>query len=330
MNDKLLNGFIKRTDAARLRMRGIAVYHDGEKAAEHNWLFNERRNIHSISKSFTSVAVGMAQEAGCFQITDKIAPYFEDKLPANPDHRLLEITVEDLLTMRVGMRDAMNAEFRTCTIEDVERYYLSRPMAHQSGQVFDYDTGASYMLAALVQRTMGISVRDFLQEKLFTPLGIENVTWPCCRKGVTIGGSGLMLTVSEMAAFGQLLLQKGEWEGEQIVPALYLNSATIAHTVTPPEFIGIYGVSEGRFENAEVEFPEIDPTRAPRGYGYQFWTGIYPEKYPGAFYCGGSWGKWILVVPEKNAAISVCAHEQTTHGQLIIEKILEEEVIDAL
>lgn len=330
MDYTFLKGFIERADKAWLRMRGVALYHDGVFVGEHNWLFDERRNIHSVSKSFTSIAVGMSQKAGCFNLSDPIATYFEDKLPSNPDERLLKITVEDLLTMRVGMKDAMNAEFRSCTIEDVARYYLSRPMANEPGAVFDYDTGATYMLAALIQRTTGLSVRDFLQAELFNPLGIENVTWPSCCRGITIGGSGLMLSTSEMARFGQFLLQKGEWKWRQIVPASYIDEASVAHTYTPAENTGIYGINEGRFENAVVEFPEVSATRPPRGYGYQFWTNIYPEKYPKAYYCMGSWGKWILIVPEKNAALSVCAHEQTVHGQMIIEKLMEEEILDKL
>lgn len=330
MNESFLKGFITRADKARLRMRGVGVFHNGSFLAEHNWIFDERRNIHSISKSFTSVAVGLAIDRGYFRLNDKIAPFFEDKLPAAPDERLLQIRVEDLLTMRVGMKDAMNGEFRTCDMPDVEQYYLSRDMKNQPGTVFDYDTGASYMLAALVQRTMGISVRELLQKELFCPLEIENVTWPSCYRGITIGGSGLMLSTSEMARFGQFLLQRGEWNGRQIVPAEYIDTASSGITHTPPEYMGEYGTGEGRFEDALVVFPDVSAARPSRGYGYQFWTDIYPDKYPGAYYCSGSWGKWIIVVPEKNAAVSVCAHEQTNHGQMIIEKLVEEEILEKL
>ncbi len=330
MDKDFLKGFIDRADRARLRMRGVGVYCDGEYLAEHNWLFDERRNIHSISKSFTSMAVGMALDEGLFRLDDTVARYFEDKLPEKPSDMLLRITVEDLLTMRVGFRDAMNGEFRTCVIEDVEGYYLSRPMKNMPGTVFDYDTGATYMLAALIQRRTGVSVRDILQKRLFDPLGIENVTWPSCRHGVTIGGSGLMLSTSEMAHFGQFLLQRGIWNGEQIVPEKYIERASKAHTHTPEEFMGYYGVNEGRFKDALVEYPDVPATRPVRGYGYQFWTEIYPEKYPKAYYCCGSWAKYIIVVPEKNAAVAVCAHEQTDHGQMIIEKLVEEEILDRL
>jgi len=330
MNERLLKNFIDRADRARLRMRGVGVFHNGEFIAEYNWVFDERRNVHSISKSFTSIAVGMAADRGYFGLNDKIAPFFEDKLPQDPDERLLQISVEDLLTMRVGMKEAMNGEFRTCDIADVERYYLSRPMANRPGTVFDYDTGATYMLAALIQRTMGTSVRDLLQRELFDALKIGNVTWPSCYRGITIGGSGLMLSTSEMARFGQFLLQRGEWEGKQIVPAAYIDRAASSLTHTPAEYTGSYGSGEGRFQNALVEFPAVPAARPERGYGYQFWTEIYRDKYPRAYYCSGSWGKWIIVVPEKNAAVSVCAHEQTNHGQMIIEKLVEEEILDKL
>lgn len=330
MDRAFLEGFIYRADRARLRMRGICIYHNEEKIAEYNWLFNERRNIHSISKSFTSMAVGKAIEAGYFSMDDKIAKFFEDKLPDRPDSRLLDIRVEDLLTMRVGFKEAMNAQFRTCVIEDVAKYYLARPMSNSPGTVFDYDTGASYMLSALLQRSLGMSLRDYLQKELFSPLGIENVTWPTCPQGVTVGGSGLMLSVEEMARAGQLMLQNGEWKGRQIVPAHYLELATKTHTKTPEEFTGLYGSGEGRFKNAEVEIPKVPAARAGRGYGYQFWTEIYPQEYPRTYYCSGSWGKWIIVCPEKNAAVSLCAHEQTNHGQMIIEQLLKEEVLDKL
>ena len=330
MNNILLKDFINKADKARLRMRGICVYHEGQKLDEYYWLIDERRNVHSVSKSFTSVAIGKLVSDGFFSLTDKIAPIFEDKLPSNPDPRMFDISIEDLLTMRVGMAEAMNNEFRTCVFEDTEKYYLSRPMSNSPGTVFDYDTGATYMLAAIVQRTIHVSVRDYLQANLFNPLGIENVTWPSCKKGITIGGSGLMLSVEEMARFGELLLQHGNWKGNQIIPSAYLDLAATSHTHTPEQFTGTYGLNEGRFKDCIIEYPDVPPTRAPRGYGYQFWTEIYKEKYPSAFYCMGSWGKWIIVVPEKKAAIAVCAHEPTDHGQMIIEKLVETELLDKL
>lgn len=330
MNSSFLNGFIRRADIARLRMRGVGVYHAGEYVAEHDWVFDERRNVHSISKSFTSIATGIALQNGLYRLDDKIYRYFEDKLPTEVDDKLLAVSIEDLLTMRVGMRDAMNGEFRTCAIEDVERYYLSRPMKNVPGTTFDYDTGATYMLAALFQRRTGESVRDFLQRELLSPLGIANVTWPSCSKGVTIGGSGLMLSTSEMARFGQFLLQRGQWNGVSLAPADYIDAASQTYAHTPEEFMGMYGVGEGRFEDCLVQFPEVSPTRPSRGYGYQFWTRIYEREFPKAYYCCGSWGKWIIVVPELDAAVSVCAHEQTDHGQMIIEQLVLEEILEKL
>lgn len=296
-----LDSFIQRVKKEDIHMRGMMVMQHGKEVASHYWIFEERRNIHSASKTFCAMAVGVAVSEGYFKLEDRVAQYFPDKLPENPSKWLLELKVENLLTMTAGFSESIEETFRYLTEEDVLKKYFAREVTSIPGTHYQYDTGNPYVLAALIQRTTGISLRSYAHLKFMKQIGIINAPWPDCLQGITNGGSALMLTTKEMALFGQLLLQKGKWNDEQLIPADYIEKASSWLVTADPQ-----------------------EARPPRGYGYLTWSGIWQDKYPKSYYASGSWGRYIIVIPELDAVVVLNPHEESMAKQMQLEEILEE------
>src|SRR5262249_17904140 len=136
----------------------------------------------------------------------------------------------------------------------------------------------TYMLSAIVQKTAGLTVLDYLRPRLFEPLGIEDPTWGTSPQGVSLGGYGLSIRTEDIARFGQLYLQKGEWQGRQLLPTTRVQAATSRQ------------VSNGSSPQSDWD----------QGYGYQFWRCRH-----GAFRGDGAFGQYCLVMPEQDAVLAI-------------------------
>src|SRR6187200_1377749 len=134
--------------------------------------------------------------------------------------------IRDLLTMTTGHHDEEIKGFPFGGDENLVKRFLALPVAHKPGTFFVYNTPASYMLSAIVQKVTGQSVLDYLRPRLFDPLGIENPTWEASKQSVSMGGFGLNIRTEDIARFGQLYLQRGKWQGKQLVPESWVDSAT--------------------------------------------------------------------------------------------------------
>jgi hypothetical protein len=149
---------------------------------------------------------------------------------------------------------------------------------HKPGTHFLYNTSATYMLSAVVQKATGMTVLDYLKPRLFEPLGIEHPTWETSPQGITTGGFGLSIRTEDIAKFGQLYLQKGVWNGKQLVPAEWVAAATTRQT------------SNG--SNPESDWDQ--------GYGYQFWRARH-----GAYRGDGAFGQFCVVMPKQDAVVAI-------------------------
>jgi hypothetical protein len=156
--------------------------------------------------------------------------------------------------------------------------FLELPVEHEPGTHFLYNTGASYMLSAIVQELTGMTVLDYLQTRLFVPLGIEGATWGTCPRGISLGGFGLSVKSEDIARFGQLYLQKGMWRGQQILPAAWVEEATARQVPNAPN------------DNPDWE----------QGYGYQFWRCRH-----GAYRGDGAFGQFCIVIPDRDAVLAI-------------------------
>ena len=231
--------------------------------------------IFSLSKSFTSCAIGLAQAEGKLKISDKLISFFPEYADGITDPRMRDVTLKDLLTMRSG--HLVCATKYMLTQPDFIRAYLASPLDTEPGTRFTYNSGATYMLSAVIRKVTGENVREYLMPRLFEPLRISPGIWESCPRGINLGGWGLSLTTGDLAKFARLLLQHGQWNGQQLLPADYLAEATQKHA-----------------DNSMNANPDWK-----LGYGYQFW--ISQHGYRG----DGASGQLALILEEQDLCVAV-------------------------
>lgn len=263
----------KKIDA----MHSFMLVRHGKVVAEGWWTPFDAKSPHSLfslSKSFTSTAVGLAVEEGKLSVDDEVLKFFPEDAPAEPSKNLKSMRVSDLLRMSTGHQTEPERKEDKVWVKE----FLAHPVPHKPGTHFLYNTSATYMLSAIVQKATGSTVLDYLRPRLFEPLGIENPQWPTSPQGVTLGGYGLSVTTEDIAKFGQLYLRKGDWNGKQLVPAAWVEKATARQT------------SNG--SNPESDWDQ--------GYGYQFWRSRH-----GAYRGDGAFGQYCVVLPEQDAVLAI-------------------------
>jgi CubicO group peptidase (beta-lactamase class C family) len=272
-------------DAKGLGVHGLVIARHGRVAAEgwwHPYQPDEPHMMFSVSKAFTSMAVGIAIEEGLLRLDEPTHDIF-------PEHREIPgQTVRDLLTMRSGHRLDVFDVFRALPERDWAELFFESPAPYEPGTHFVYSTAATYVLAAALVRRSGTSLTAYLGERLFGPLGWPTPFWELDARGIEHGGTGLKLTTGQLAQFGQLLLQRGQWEGRQLVPAAWVDQAS-AHQTRNPWF--------GSHES------EI-------GYGFQLWRSSH------GFRADGMCGQFAVVVPELDLVVA------TTSGAADANRIL--------
>jgi len=273
--------FLEAVDRTVGGLHGMLLLRRGKVACEAWWAPYEPRRPHmlfSLSKSFTSTAVGLAIAEGRLSVDMEVCGFFPESLPPQPSPNLRAMRVRHLLTMTTGHdKDATQG-----TTSDPDgnwvRGFLSLPVEHAPGSHWVYNSAATYMLSAIVQKVTGETVRDYLEPRLFRPLGIEGATWETCPRGISVGGWGLSIRTEDIARFGQMLLQRGQWNGRQVVPPAWIEEATGKQ------------VANG-----------TDPSSDwAQGYGYQFWRCRH-----GAYRGDGAFGQYCIVMPAQNAVLAI-------------------------
>lgn len=244
--------------------------------------------LYSLSKSFCSTAAGFAVAEGKLSLDDKVVSFFPDKLPDPVPPRLAAMRVRDLLMMSTGQ--AREPTWDMIRTADWPAHFLAAPVDDDPGAVFRYNSAATYMVSAIVQKATGRTVHDYLGEKLFTPLGITGTEWDSCPDGRNTGGWGLSVTSESIATFGQFLLQKGEWEGRRLLPAAWVEEATSARIR-----------NDGQGKQGDWA----------QGYGYQFWRCTH-----GAYRGDGAFGQFMVVMPEQDAVVVITGESKDLQGTL--------------
>jgi CubicO group peptidase (beta-lactamase class C family) len=225
-----LLAFVESAEKQIDALHSLMVLRHGQVVAEGWWEPYRRDDPHvlfSLSKSFTSTGVGLAIAEGRLSLDDTVLSFFPEDAPAEPSDNLKAMRVRDLLAMSTGHHADVLEKFR---FDDPDlsptRAFLALPVAHKPGTHFVYNTPASYMLSAIVQKVTGATLLDYLRPRLFEPLGIRSPRWDATPQGVSLGGFGLSVTTEDIARFGQLYLQKGTWDGKRVVPAEWVAAAT--------------------------------------------------------------------------------------------------------
>ena len=256
--------------AAPLGVLGVKVSQNGELIAE--WLSESecRRHIYSATKSFTSCAVGFAVQEGLISLEEKLTDAFPDDLPEVVSDNLKKATVRDLLTMCLGQEHCSLMGYQRPFYEEDDwvKLSLSIPFVYEPGTHFVYNNVGPYLAGILVQRRAGCDLVSYLTPRLFSPLGIKRPTWEIDPLGNTFGGAGLFLTLTELHKFGQFCLNKGCWNGKQLLPSSWLE---------------------------ECGKPQSDPS-----YGYLFWRGKY-----NSFRADGQYSQLSIILPDNNAVVTL-------------------------
>lgn len=287
-------------------LHSIMVVKDGNVVFE-KWMSEGKENephiLNSISKTFTSMAVGFAISEGLFGLDDKVADIFPEYLPENPDENVKEMTVRHLLTMNCGhstdpTRQAWSSE------EDWRKVFLSHPVTHKPGTIYCYNSLGTYMLSAIVQKYTGEKLTDYLYPRLFRPLGINNVSWAESAQGINTGGWGLYLKTEDLAKMGIMLLQKGRFNGRQVVPEWWVEEASSAQVQSV-----MAGINSDMIPQLPKNFAKTSDWL--QGYGYQIWRCRH-----NAFRADGANGQYIIVIPEKNAVVVTTADITDMQGEI--------------
>lgn len=280
--------FLRAANSKVDSMHSFMLVRHGYVVAEAWWSPESPDKAHvlwSLSKSFTSTAVGLAVAEGKVKLDEPVLPFFQESAPENPSANLKAMRVRDLLTMATGHQD----EPPVRTSNDWIKTFLEHPVPHKPGTHFQYNTPATFMQSAIVQKVTGQTTLDYLKPKLFEPLGITSYRWETNPQGITLGGYGLYLTTEDIAKFGQLYLQKGRWNGQQIIPKDWVEIATAKQ------------VSNGSDPNRDWD----------QGYGFQFWRCRH-----NAYRGDGKDGQFCVVLPEQDAVVVITANTGDMQAEL--------------
>ena len=287
-----VNSFLDALQQHSLELHSFMLLRHGKVAAQGFWHPYQAQLPHmlySLSKSFTATAIGFAVTEGLLNVTDRVVSFFPEYEEQDFAENVRALTVKHLLTMTTGHgQDTFNA-MASAKDGDFVRAFLSLAIEHETGKHFVYNNGATYMLSAIVQQVTGETVRDYLMPRLFMPLHIEKPTWQVCAKGRNMGAFGLSLKTEDIAKFGQLLLQNGQFEGKTVISAAWLQEATKQQVINGDD-------------------PNND---WHQGYGYQLWRCRH-DAYRG----DGAFGQFCVVMPEQDAVFVSTAGTEDMGGIL--------------
>ena len=251
----------------------------------------EWHTTYSMSKTFTGMAIGLLYDDGKLKLNDKIVDIFGDLTNLWQMVKLRDMTATNLLTMTTGVN--FN-EGGSMVGDEWIKGFLSASLKENAGKVFDYNSMNTYMLSAIVSKLAGKPMYEFLQERIFNKLGINQCFWETSPEGVTKGGWGMFIRPEDAAKLGLLYLNKGKWEGEQLISEEYVNMAT-----------------SKQIENEHF------------GYGYQLWMGCRAESY----LFDGMMGQDVRVYPDLDMIIVNFAGDPVVfhsgEADAIIEKYME-------
>jgi CubicO group peptidase (beta-lactamase class C family) len=233
--------------------------------------------LFSLSKSFTSTAIGLLVGEGKLTLDDRVLDHVADFAPADPSDNLRAMTIEHLLMMGTGHDTDTLFPIFTNPGDPWAKSFLAHPVLHKPGTHFVYNSGATYMLSVIAQRVSGLRLLDYLRPRLFEPLGITGGRWQQCPQGFNTGGWGLKLKTEDIARFGLLYLQNGMFDGQRVLDPAWVARASRKH---------IDNNGDG------IDWKQ--------GYGYQFWRSQH-NGYRG----DGAFGQYCVMLPDQDAVVAI-------------------------
>jgi len=287
--------FLQRIDAERINMHGFLLVRHNRIAAEGYWApwsATRKHRMYSVTKSFVSLAIGLMIDEGTLTLDDRVANYFPDKVPETLHPWLAASTIHDLLTMAT----AHSSTSYTRDDPDWVWTFFNRPPSHPSGTIFAYDTAATVVLTAIVERRAGMPFLDYMRPRFLDRIGFSADAW-CVRtpEGGSWGGSGAICTLRDLAKVALACMNGGMWGEETVLPSTYLRDATTK---------------------------QIDNSlRGHHGYGYQIWC----ERENG-FSFRGMGSQYAICFPDKEFLFTCIADTQGAPAGSDIPAVMWEEL----
>ncbi|GIG66195.1 serine hydrolase domain-containing protein [Phytomonospora endophytica] len=301
VSSRAISALLDRLAADSVECHSIMVVRHGHVVAEGWWApYSAARPhlLYSLTKSFTAVAVGLAIADGLLSLDDRIVDVLPDRVPDGIPEQARRLTVHHLLSMTVGRDTDSLTEAWQLEPDDLVKGFLRVPFSAPEGTRHAYDNATTYVLARMVERATGRGLPELLDERLFTPMGVDHADWDRVAGGASFGFHGLHLTTEAVAAFGELLLRGGRWGDRQLVPREWVELATGRH-----------------IETRQVEGWSVNPDTL-RGYGYQFWMSRHGYRGEGSF------GQYCLVLPEHDLVVAVTG-ARTGGGETVLDPVWE-------
>ncbi|KAK9453389.1 beta-lactamase family protein [Dipodascopsis uninucleata] len=307
LSDKALGKFVSTLE--EVNGHSFMLIKKGFVIAEGWWAPYKSEYLHtmfSVTKSFTSIAIGFAVDEGRLSVEDKILSFFEGVLPSKPCENMQKITVKNLLTMSSGHTGELDIGWNVWAYDvsargrEIDHVYefLTSYVPVAPGTEFHYNTSATYMLGVILTKLTGLSVLEYLKPRLLEPLGIAELTSESDSKGYGTAGFGFQTRTEDLAKFCTFLLHKGKWNGHQLLSEEWVEQATKKQIETVPTTL------------------EKNP-QYKAGYGYQFWRCSDSD----IFRADGLWGQYGYVCPSKDLVLVVTAGSTAT--SLILDAALE-------
>jgi len=294
ISSKGIIDFVNAIDTGKTEIHSFMFIRHGKVVAEGWWNPygpDYKHIMYSASKTFTATAIGLAVSENRLKLTDKVVSFFPASLPDTISDYMKSMTVKDLLMMATGIP----AEPRIGQNDEWVRSFLSMSPSAKPGTVFKYFNTATFMLSAIIQQVTGESLFSYLQPRIFKPLDIKGIDWDLNPQGINLGLMGLRLKTEDMAKFGQLLIQKGNWNGKQLIPEEWVKEATSFKII-----------SEGGAANIPAEMNDW-----VQGYCYQMWRGRN-----NSVRLDGMAGQFVILLPDKDAIVVLTANAANTQREL--------------
>lgn len=279
---KAVINFINENKKIGNDIHSFVIVKDGKvkaRIAPAPYSFECKQQLFSLSKSFTSTAIGLLYDDGKIDIDSKVTDIFRDKCPEDTGKNLQKMTIRHLLSMNTGHEMCVLTDIKDAP--DPISAFLRIEPKYAPGTHFIYNNAATYMLSEIIGKYTGMTLFDFLSFRLFKPLGIENVHWHTFPDGQSQGATGLHASCDDISKFGMLYLNRGIYNGQRILSEEWVDLASQSHS-----------------DNSGNGTPDWTS-----GYGFQFWLNSR-----GGYRADGALGQLCLIIPEENAVIAVEAY----------------------
>lgn len=290
-----LERMVEHIESNNLAIHSIIIYKNGTIPFEEYFepfTSDALHNIKSTSKGIISALTGIALHEGYIESLDETVLSYLSEYDVDTTGKS-DITIRDLLTMSAGLKwdeNNLNSMYTFFVNKRIVKRVLNQPLTDEPGTVFNYNTGLTHLLSAIISKASGMSTLQFAEEHLFDPLDIQNIHWDTDKEGYQIGGSELFLTPRAMTKFGVMYLHDGEYRGRQIVPKDWVAASKTTQI-------------EGSFHGADIQ------------YGYLWWLNIGNQLFTylddeSIFLAMGARGQRIFISPEHDAVAVITADER--------------------